>query len=169
MISDQRNPAEQLSKKDLTQFFISHLHRIFCAKTQLAEKLPEIGKRAHYHDLRQAINETVEIVENQIARIREIYIHLDTCYQPESCIGLVGLLDEAFQSIGNPQEKPELKDLSILFYLQNFESIEMSSFKVMMTVAGKLGEPEVEQLLLECFDEASEDKVLLKQITYKYL
>lgn len=158
-----------LSLKELRHFFISHLNRIYCAKSQLMEKLPELGKRSHYVDLQQAIAETVEVVKNQIIRMKQIYILLDSWYQPESCIGLVGVLDEAFQSIGHPDESPALRDLSILFYMHNIESIETASFKVMMLVAHQLGEPGIAQLLLECYDEAMEDKILFKEITANYL
>ena len=164
-----RNPRQALDQKELRHFFISHLNRIYCAKSQLVEKLPEIAKHSYYVDLRQAIGETIEIVKNQMARMKEIYIKLDAFYQPESCIGLVGILDEAFQSIGNPQDSAGLRDLSILFYMQNIESIELTSFKIMIFVADKLGQPDIAQLLLECYDEAKEDKVLLKEITANYL
>ena len=50
-------------------------------------------------------------------------IRLDAFYTPESCIGLLGFLDEAFQSIGPPLDSPPLRDLSILFYRHNIESI----------------------------------------------
>jgi len=169
MKTQPRNPLKQFSPQDLRRFFISHLHRIYCAKAQLADKLPELGKRSHFRDLQQAIGETVEMIENQIGRIKQMYIALDAFYQPESCAGLSGILDEAFQSIGAPGESPALRDLSILFYLQNIESIEMASFKMMIFVARKLEQPAVSQLLLECFDEAREDKVLLKEITANYL
>jgi ferritin-like metal-binding protein YciE len=164
-----RKPKNDLSPDELRHFFISHLNRIFCAKTQLAEKLPEIGKRAYFLDLQQAIAETIEIVENQISRMREMYIRLDAFYRPESCTGLAGILDEAFQSIGNPADGPALRDLSVLFYMQNIESIETASFKMMMLVAGELEERDVAQLLLECYDEAREDKVLFREITANYL
>jgi ferritin-like metal-binding protein YciE len=169
METEPRIPATELSQKELRHFFISHLNRIYCAKSQLLEKLPELGKHSHFLDLQQAIGETLEIVQNQIGRIKEIYIWLDAWYQPESCVGLVGILDEAFQSIGGQPESPALRDLSILFYMQNIESIEMASFKMMMMVADKLAQPKIVQLLLESYDEAREDKTLLKEITEKYL
>jgi ferritin-like metal-binding protein YciE len=163
-----RNPDQALDQQELHYFFISHLNRIYCAKSQLVEKLPEIGKRSYYTDLQQAIEETVEIVQNQISRMKEIYIRLDSYYKPESCVGLVGILDEAFQSIGNPRGNAGIRDLSILFYMQNIESIEMASFKMMILVADKLEQHDVAQLLLECYDEAKDDKMLLKAITANY-
>jgi ferritin-like metal-binding protein YciE len=169
METQPRNPSKELSREELRHFFISHLNRIYCAKSQLIEKLPELGKRSHFLDLQQAISETVEIVQNQIMRMKQVYIMLDAWYQPESCVGLVGILDEAFQSIGSPEDSPALRDLSILFYMQNIESIEMASFKVMILVADKLAEVGIAQLLLECYDEAREDKILFKEITENYL
>ena len=169
MADQPRNPTNDLSSDELRHFFISHLNRIYCAKSQLAEKLPELAKRTFFLDLQQAIEETVEIVENQLARIKEIYIRFDAFYHPESCSGLVGILDEAFQSIGSPGESPGLRDLSVLFYMQNIESIEIASFKMMLLVSDQLEEKAITQLLRECYDEAIEDKVLFNAITANYL
>jgi ferritin-like metal-binding protein YciE len=137
-----------LNPSELKQFFISHLNRIFCAKSQLEEKLPVIAGSAHSHDLRLAVSPS---------------------YAPESCLGLVGFLDEAFQSIGPPLDGPSLRDLSILFYMQNIESIEMVSFEVMMRVADKLHERSVVELLRECYIEARQDQAMFSSISGKYI
>lgn len=169
MENQLRLPKNALSSRELRHFFISHLNRIYCAKSQLAEKLPELGKRTHFLDLQQAIEETVEIVENQLARIKEIYVRLDDFYHMENCTGLIGVLDEAFQSIGSPGDSPALRDLSVLFYMQNIESIEIASFRMMLMVADQLKTEDVVQLLRECYDEALDDKILLNAITANYL
>lgn len=169
MENHPRNPATELSVAELRKFFIGHLNRTYCAKSQLIDKLPQLADRSYFRDLHQAINETIEIVSLQVDRMKEIYIALDAFYQPESCIGLVGILDEAFQSIGVPGEGAALRDLSILFYLQNIESIEIASFKVMIKVADRLEQPKVTQLLIECYDEAREDKILLLEILENYI
>lgn len=168
MENELRIPKNALSSTELRHFFISHLNRIYCAKSQLVEKLPELAKRSHFLDLQQAIGETVEIVGNQLARIKEIYVLLDDFYRLENCTGLIGVLDEAFQSIGSPGDSPALRDLSILFYMQNIESIEIASFKMMLMVAGQLRVRDVVQLLRECYDEALEDKILLNAIAANY-
>ncbi|MCC8424726.1 DUF892 family protein [Mucilaginibacter sp. UR6-11] len=169
MNKQPRNPTKDLTQAELRVFFISHLNRIYCAKKQLIEKLPQLGRRSYFLDLQQAINETIDVVSLQIGRMKEIYIALDAFYQPESCVGVVGILDEAFQCIGMSDESPALRDLSILFYMQNIESIEMASFKTMMRVADRLEQPGITQLLTECYDEAREDKVLFREITENYL
>ena len=164
-----RNPQFALEPAELLHFFLSHLNRIYCAKSELIEKLPLLEERAFFLDLRHAVRETIDAVCMQIIRMKEIYIKLDAVYQSESCIGLTGILDEAFQSVGGPNDSAALGDLSILFYMQNIESIEMSSFKVLMRVADGLQQPAVAQLLAECFDEAQEDKALFRAITDNYL
>lgn len=164
-----RNPSKELSRAELETFFISHLNRIYCAKSQLVDKLPLLNSRANFLDLRQAIEETIEDVRQQIGRMKEIYIMLDSFYQPESCVGLTGILDEAFQSIGIPGESAALRDLSILFYMLNIESIETASFKTLLQVADRLEQPGIAQLLAECYDESQEDKKLFRQITENYL
>ena len=169
MKENPRMPRKVLSDGELRRFFVSHLNRIYCAKSQLVDKLPQLVNHAHFLDLQQAITETIEVVVLQLKRMKAVYVALDAFYQAESCVGLIGILDEAFQSIGAPGDTAGLRDLSILFYMQNIESIETASFKVMMRVANRLGRPDVEQLLRECYDEAREDKVLLVEITENYL
>jgi ferritin-like metal-binding protein YciE len=168
-MSAQRNPSVAPTKKELLHFFLSHLNRIFCAKSELLVKLPILQKRARFLDLQQAITETIEVVSLQIGRMKRIYILLDDFYRPESCVGLLGMLDEAFQTVGAPNESPAISDLSLLFYMQNIESIEAASFQMMMQVADHLECPEVVQLLRECLDEARDDNGLLKAITENYL
>src|ERR1700761_5657699 len=169
MSKELRLPENEMNDQELSDFFISHLNRIFCAKNQLVEKLPQLRKSAHFRDLEQAIGETVEAVDMQIARMKQIYIMLDSVSQFEHCTGLVGLLDEAFQAIGAQEKNAAFRDLSILFYMQIIESVEVTSFRILMQVASKILQPEVEQLLRECYDEAKEDRVLLKQISEHYI
>jgi len=164
-----RIPQQEIGPDELNGYFLSHLNRIYCAKNQLVDKLPELTRQSHFLDLKQAIDETIDMVQNQISRMKAIFILMDAWYSYEACTGLIGLLDEAFQSIGPQAGKPALRDLSILFYMHNIESIEMASFKILMLVADKIGNAEVVQLLRECYDEAKEDRVLFKEITQRYL
>src|ERR1700753_2214019 len=116
---EERLPAAGMDKAALRDFFIEHLNRVYCAKDKLAEKLPLLASQAAFLDLQQAISETVEEVHQQLQRLRRIFIVLEAFYQSTSCLGLAGLLDEAFQSIGPRAQDRKIRDLSILFYMQN--------------------------------------------------
>jgi ferritin-like metal-binding protein YciE len=162
-------PTGVLHSKKLIAFFINHLNRIYCAKSHLQKNLPEMREHAHFSDLINAITETLIDVEKQISRMDEIYAILDVRPGFEDCLGVIGLIDDTFSVISQEIDDPEMSDLSILFYLQNIEAIEMASFKMLNLAAPKLGHKDIKQLLKENFDEAQEDLVLLQEITSKYL
>jgi ferritin-like metal-binding protein YciE len=157
-----------LNPEKLNQFFTSQLNRIYCAKSHVLRRLPEIGNHAHFTDLKYAITETVTDVERQIERMDQIFLLLETKPGFEHCQGVTGIIDDAFSAIHREADDPELRDLSILFYLQNIEGIEMASFKMLKMAAPKLDKKEIRQLLRENFDEAHEDLALLQHITSTY-
>lgn len=62
-----------------------------------------------------------------------------------------------------------VRDMSIIFYLQNIESVEMASFQVLQMAAVKLKNRQIRQLLKENYDEAKADRTLLLLIAAKYI
>lgn len=159
----------KLGSEKLKLFLIKHLDRIYAAKLHLVSKLPSLASEAEFADLKNAICETVEDVEKQIARMEVIYSLLDAEVSKGSIHGLTGLIEDAFEAIGEQQGEPELRDLSIIFYLQNIESVEMASFQILQMAAVKLKNKHINQLLKENYDEAKEDRTLLLLISSKYI
>lgn len=158
-----------LSSSNLKDFFITHLNRIYCAKAHLMKCLPELGELAGFTDIKFAIDETIEIVGNQLSRMEEIYTIMGAEYSEQNCAGLVGLVDDAFTAIKQADNNAELCDMSTLFYMLNIESVEMASFQILQIAAGKLGNKQVIQLLQESYDEAREDRALFLEISAKYI
>ena len=159
----------RLGAENLMVFFISHLNRIYCAKEHLVRMLPELKDMATFADLKHAIEETTAEVEKQIARMDLIYALLDSEPSDENCNGLKGLVDDAFEAVKQQSNSMELRDMSILFYLQNIESIEMASFQVLRIAAFKIKKPQIKQLLKENYNEAKETKTLLMLVSTKYV
>ena len=158
-----------LGSDRLKVFFIKHLDRIYGAKLHLVSKLPSLADEAEFADLKNAIVETVSDVEKQIARMEVIYSLLDAEVSKGSIHGLTGLIQDAFEAINEQIGEPELRDLSIIFYLQNIESIEMASFQILQMAAVKLKNKHISQLLKENYDEAKADRTLLLLISSKYI
>ena len=159
----------QLEPAKLKQFFLDHLDRIYCAKSHMTDSFSAIAKQAHFSDLYLAIMETVDDVKRQICRMDEIYALLGTQCNNSSCGGMIGMLAEAVIDINEITDDVLLRDMAILFYLQNIESIETASFQVLQIIAKKFNNPQVSQLLKENFDEADDDRGLLIIITGKYV
>jgi len=158
-----------LGSEKLKLFFIKHLDRIYAAKLHLVSRLPSLIDEVQFADLRNAICETVEDVEKQIARMEVIYTLLDAEVSKGSIHGLTGLIEDAFEAINEQNGEPEMRDLSIIFYLQNIESVEMASFQILQMAAVKLKNKHVNQLLKENYDEAKADRTLLLLISSKYI
>ena len=158
-----------LGSEKLKLYFIKHLDRIYAAKLHLVSGLPKLANEVQFSDLKQAIDETVSNVEKQIARMEVIYTLLDAEVSNGSIHGLTGLIDDAFEAINEQNDEPELRDLSIIFYLQNIESVEMASFQILQMAAVKLKDKQVDQLLKDNYDEAKADRTLLLLISSKYM
>lgn len=158
-----------LGSDKLKIFFLKHLDRIYAAKLHLVSKLPALSEEVEFADLKQAICETVSDVEKQLARMQVIYTLLDAEVTGGSIHGLTGLVEDAFEAINEQNNEPELRDLSIIFYLQNIESVEMASFQILQMAAVKLNNKHVNQLLKENYDEAKADRTLLLLISSKYI
>jgi ferritin-like metal-binding protein YciE len=159
----------KLGPKNLSIFFISHLNKIYCAKQHLIKMLPELKELATFSDLKHAIDETISNVEKQIARMDIIYALLNAEPSDENCNGLKGLVNDAFEAIEKEDFNIEIRDMSILFYLQNIESVEMASFQVLRIAAFKINNTQVKQLLKENHNEAKGTKTLLMLISAKYV
>ena len=130
--------------------------------------MPEIAEHADFADLKQAIAEIIDDTGKQITRMEEIYVLLDAAYSFERCKNIIDIIEEAFADIYNHSSDPIVRDMSILFYLQNLESIKIASFQVLRMMAVKLKNKQVLQLIRENFDEAKDGRVLLLLITAKY-
>jgi ferritin-like metal-binding protein YciE len=173
MEENSQNPKSRhkisFGPKKIKTFFVNHLDKIYAAKAHLVNHLPQIADEAHFSDLHHAILETKEDVEKQIARMEIVYNILDAEISEGNCSGLAGLVDDAFADIKLHAGEPELRDLSIAFYMQNIESMEMASFQVLQMAAVKLKNKQIKQLIKENYDEAKADRTLLLLITAKYI
>ena len=168
--SDYRSWEQiNLGSEKLKLFFLKHLDRIYAAKLHLISKLPGLADEVQFPDLKNAIYKTVTDVENQIIRMQVIYTLLDSGYNRGSINGLIGLIEDAFEAINEQNGESELRDLSIIFYLQNIESVEMASFQILQMAAVKLKNKHINQLLKENYDEAKADRTLLLLISSKYI
>jgi ferritin-like metal-binding protein YciE len=156
------------AKNSLLKFFSGHLDRIYCGKNHLISSLPSLAGHAHFSDLKLAVLELRDDVRKQIDRMNEIYKLLNIEQNEAGCVGMTALLQEMFEGI-EAQEEKSLCDLSLMFYLQNIESIETTSFQMLRLTALKLDNHAVNQLLKESFDEAKEDRGLLLQISQKFM
>lgn len=158
-----------VDKKDLERFFIKHLNKIYAAKKLLLGQLPQILENAHFSDLTDGIQETLKDVKNQILRMDEIFEIMQASVSSESSNALKSLVEDSFKDISKYSDNPELRDMSILFYLHNIESIEMASFQVLEMMAVKLKNERIKQLIKQNYEDARNGRTLLLLLNAKYI
>jgi ferritin-like metal-binding protein YciE len=159
----------QLDSEKLKSFFVKHLNIIYAIKANLVRRLPELSTEVYFKDLYLAMHECINDIPRQMARMEVIFELLDASISGEIVSCNTKLVDDAFVSIKDYSGEPELQDLSILFYLQNIENIEMGSFQMLQMAAVKLKNPHIQQLVKENFDEAKDDRTMMLLIASKYL
>jgi ferritin-like metal-binding protein YciE len=162
-------PEINVNRDDIEKFFIGHLNKIYAAKTLLRTELPELMDNVHFSDLREAINDTVEDVKKQVSRMDEIYQIMAAEISDAGCNGMKGLVEDSFHDIKIHGENPELRDMSILFYLHNIESIEMASFQILEMAAVKLRNDRIKRLIKKNYEQARADRTLFLLISAKYI
>lgn len=154
---------------EVDDFFLEHLNKIYCAKTHLAERLPELADQAVFTDLKYAILETCEDVSKQIVRMEEIYVLLEAQPSLEKCEDLVNFIESGFDAVFQQSGHNLQRDLSILFYMSLIESVETASFTILQMAAVGFSDKQITQLLKENMDESKGDSALFLSITSKYI
>lgn len=153
----------------MKQHFIHHLNRVYFGKKYLQKHLPALTQIASFKKLRFAIEEVLESVNNQVNRIEEIYKIIDARPDQESCVPIISVFKDAFETQNYGEDTYLLNDIDIILYLQLLEHINITSYRMLKILATSLDYKEVEQLILESFDESRDDDKLFVMIADEYL
>lgn len=98
-----------------------------------------------------------------------IYALIEADYSSCSNKGLIGFVEDAFAAIDRQSSDERLRDLSLLFYLQNIESVEMASFQMLQMTAIKLKNRQIGNLLKENYEQAKANRTFLLLVATKYI
>jgi ferritin-like metal-binding protein YciE len=166
-IHDSSSPL--MTIPSLKVFILEHLNRIYSAKSHLSERLPELLDQTSFMDIRELIVQAMTDVNKQLTRMDRIYELLEVEHHVEISKGMVGTMEDAFSLIYKTNFNSLLRDLSVLYYLQNIEAIEMGSFQVLDAAALQLPDRRASQLIRESYEEAKAVRALSLHLTVKYL
>lgn len=162
-------PITPSSPQLLKEHFVHHLNRVYYGKTYLKTHLPQLNNLSSFKKLRQGLQEVWEDVCKQVERLEKIYQILDATPAKENCVPIIAVFKDAFEAQEYAVETCLLNDIDIILYLQLLEHINITSYRMLKILAGTMGYPEVEQLLLESFDESSDNDKLFVMIADEYV
>ena len=146
----------------IEDLFVEQLHDLYATEKELTVALPKMAEKVSTADLKKAFNEHIELTQNQLNRLEDIYTKLGLVHgeeKSEAAKGLVKEGEELMKSEGNPF----VKDAALIAAAQRIEHYEIAGYGCARTYAHELGYTDIEKMLQDTLDEeGATDKLLTK-------
>jgi ferritin-like metal-binding protein YciE len=152
----------------LKAIFTHHLNRIYNGKCFLKKSIDHLISLASFKGLQLAMEEFANDVKNQIARMEEIYKLINETPVDLNCNPITNIIKDEF-CLDKTQTMPILNDLDIMLYVQLLEHVNITSYRMLIMIAKLLKYDEVKQLLIENFDESTDNDKLFLLIAKEYI
>ena len=149
--------------ENLQQLFVQELRDLYDAETQITDALPKMIEAAHYDQLKNALQEHLDVTRQQIDRLDQIFDILGEDASGQTCKGMKGVIKEGDEIISQGGDNATV-DAGIISAAQRVEHYEMAGYGTVRTYAELLGQQEIAQLLQETLDEEKEADETLTQI-----
>lgn len=146
--------------EDLRDLLIDELRDIYDAEHRITKALPKMAKNAGSDELREGFELHLEETEGQIERLEQIFELLGENPKRKKCEGIVGLLEEGEEKMGEDAHQSVL-DAALIASAQKVEHYEIASYGTLRTYAQLLGNQDVAALLEETLQEekATDEKL----------
>lgn len=139
----------------LNELLVDELKDLYDGELQVRETLPKRAENASNGELREALQDHMEITNRQITRLEGIFDHLGVMEKEKTCIGMRGLIEEGDRLIESFSD-PDVRDAAIIAAIQKVEHYEIAGFGTTRTWADLLGFEDIADKLDECADEAGD-------------
>jgi ferritin-like metal-binding protein YciE len=152
-----------LKIESLQQLFVRELRSLYDAEQQITEALPKMIDKATVSELKEALEEHLDVTEQQITRLERIFGLLSEKVSRETNRGIKGIISEGSDLLSTGGERNVL-DAGIIAAAQKVEHYEIAAYGTARTYAELLGKTEVAQLLQETLDEEKDADSTLSDI-----
>ena len=144
------------------------LKDIYDAEKRLVRALPKMAKAASAPELRQALQEHLEVTKGQVQRLEQVFELLGVPAKAKPCAGMKGLIEEGEEVMGEDASET-LMDAAIIGAAQRVEHYEMAAYGTARTFAERLGNEEAAALLEETLNEEKDADEKLTEISEQLL
>ena len=147
----------------LADLFEHHLKDMYSAEKQLTKALPKMAKAATDPKLKKAIENHLNVTEEQLSRIEQIMEEMEISPGRKKCAAMAGLVEEGEELI---KEKPDpaVLDAGIIAAAQRVEHYEIAAYGTMCVYAKMLGETKALKLLKMTLDEEEKTDAELSKL-----
>lgn len=153
--------AGEAEAEDLKQLFQEQLNDMMSAEKQLIGALPKMADAATSQVLINAFEDHLEVTENHVVRLEQVYRLAGLQPQPEMCEAMQGLVREGEEAIERTRDGSLIRDVALIVAAQKVEHYEIAAYGCLRAIANVLGLHEAAGLLQETLDEEGQaDKTL---------
>jgi len=149
--------------ENLEQLFVQELRDLYDAEDQITEALPKMIEAAHYPQLKNALQQHLDVTRKQIERLDRVFDILGEDASGQTCKGMKGVIKEGDEMIAQGGDNAT-RDAGIISAAQRVEHYEMAGYGTVRTYAELLGQQQISQLLQQTLDEEKEADEKLTEI-----
>ncbi|MGI8819644.1 MAG: ferritin-like domain-containing protein [Chthoniobacterales bacterium] len=147
----------------LNELLEEELKDIYSAERQLLKALPKMVKKATSPVLKSALQEHLQVTEQQVQRLEQVFETLGKPAKAKTCKAMQGLIAEG-KEIMEEDASDAVMDAGIIAAAQKVEHYEIASYGTVRTWARLCGEEEAAELLQQTLDEEGEADQRLTEI-----
>jgi len=162
-------PLHHTDPSVLKYLFAHNLNKLYYGKRYINDNLPHLIEISAFKTLQLALEELHGDVQKQLSRLEEVYKAAGITPSDEECIPVKAIFKETFVLEKKGIGMELLGDMDIMHYMQLTEHINITAYRMLLILSKALKLNDVEQLLIESFDESVDDDRLFTMITNEYL
>ena len=144
--------AKMVTLNDLLE---DELKDIYSAEKQLIKALPKMVRKASSGELRDTLEEHLEVTKRQAERLERVFQELGSKAKAKTCEAMKGLIEEAEDMMSEDAEDAVL-DAAIIGCAQKVEHYEIASYGTVKSWAERIGNNRAARLLDETLQEEGE-------------
>jgi len=148
----------------LQELFLDQLRDIYWAENHLVKALPRMQKAATSAELAEAFEEHLEVTQEHVSRLEQIFEMMGEKAQGKKCEAMEGLVKEAESILQETEEGTSTRDAALIIAAQKVEHYEIASYGGLATLAKTLGQSEIKDLLGQTLEEEKETDEILTQL-----
>jgi len=137
----------------LTEFFMDELKDIYWAEKHLVKALPKLQRAANSEELQQAIANHLEVTQEQVSRLEQVFEIMGKKAQAKKCEAMEGITKEAQTVIEETEDGTATRDVAIIMAAQKAEHYEIATYGGLVQLAKTIGQNEVADILASTLEE----------------
>jgi len=163
-------PAEKKQSENsqndpmLEAFFTDSLKDIYWAEKHLTKSLPKLSKAASSDELKNALNDHLDVTRTQVGRLEDIFGLLGKKAQAKKCEAMEGLSKETDSIVEDTEEGTSTRDVGIIMACQKVEHYEIATYGGLTQLAKTLQLDDIAKILETTLAEEKEADELLTGI-----